>query len=115
MLQKDDGIVRRVIDGVLQPNPVLDVAVDRASERGLLGIVVHPDFPRPPFVYLYYTERSTRSDTAGSPPPAGNRLYRFTWTGQPLHDPVLLLDLPATPGPNHNGGVSFGPDVNSTR
>ena len=33
------------------------------------------------------------------------------WSGQVLHDPVLLLDLPATPGPNHNGGVmTFGPD-----
>ena len=53
VLQKNDGLVRRVIDGVLQHTPVLDVAVDHASERGLLGIAVHPDFPTPPFIYLY--------------------------------------------------------------
>src|SRR4249920_3295486 len=53
ILQKNDGKVRRVISGILQTNPVLDVNVDFASERGLLGIAVHPNFPATPFVYLY--------------------------------------------------------------
>jgi glucose/arabinose dehydrogenase len=111
VLQKNDGQVRRVINGVLQPTPVLDVAVDQASERGLLGIAVHPAFPSPPWVYLYYTESSTGADTAGSPEPLGNRLYRFRWDGNALVEPALLLNLPGTPGPNHDGGVlTFGPD-----
>ncbi|MBI3329197.1 MAG: PQQ-dependent sugar dehydrogenase [Nitrospinae bacterium] len=111
VLQKNDGRVRRVIGGVLQPGSVLDVAVDRLSERGLLGIAVHPEFPAKPFVYLYYTESSTGEDTAGIPPPLGNRVYRYTWDGRTLSQPLLLLDLPATPGPNHDGGViTFGPD-----
>jgi aldose sugar dehydrogenase len=63
VLQKANGQVRRVIDGVHQPDPVLDVAVDSSSERGLLGIAVHPNFPNSPFVYLYYTESSNGSDT----------------------------------------------------
>jgi glucose/arabinose dehydrogenase len=54
VLQKGDGRVRRVISGVLQPGAVLDVAVDNSSERGMLGIGVHPDFPSSPFVYLYH-------------------------------------------------------------
>src|SRR5919106_1523585 len=37
ILQKNDGQVRRVRNGTLLPDPVLDVAVDGASERGLLG------------------------------------------------------------------------------
>jgi glucose/arabinose dehydrogenase len=111
VLQKDDGLVRRVIDGVLQPAPVLDVAVDNASERGLLGIAIHPAFPTTPLVYLYYTESSSGVDTTGSPPPVGNRIYRFTWNGSALIDPTLILDLPVTTGPNHDGGfISFGPD-----
>ncbi len=111
VLQKNDGLVRRVLNGVLQPAPVLDVAVDQASERGLLGIAVHPAFPSTPWVYLYYTESSTGDDTFGSPPPVGNRIYRFRWDGHALVEPVLLLDLPVIPGPNHNGGVmTFGPD-----
>src|SRR5262245_13557297 len=111
VLQKADGWVRRVIDGILQPDPVLDVAVDSSSERGLLGIAVHPNFPTSPFVYLYYTESGNGSDTSGSPAPLANRTYRYTWNGSALVSPQLLLDLPVTPGPNHNGGtMTFGPD-----
>jgi glucose/arabinose dehydrogenase len=111
ILQKGDGRVRRVVGGTLQPGEVLDVAVDRASERGLLGIAVHPGFPAMPFLYLYYTESSTGADTAGSATPAGNRVYRYTWNGSALVSPSLIADLPVTPGPNHDGGIiTFGPD-----
>ncbi len=111
VLQKDDGKVRRVLGGGLQPEPVLDVAVDNASERGLLGIAIHPEFPATPFVYLFYTESSTGDDTSGFPDPLGNRVYRFTWDGSALIDQTLVLDLPVTPGPNHDGGIiAFGPD-----
>ena len=110
VLQKNDGRVRRVINGVLQAGEVLDVAVDGNSEHGLLGIALHPSFPATPSVYLYYTESSTGSDTSGTPP-LGNRIYRYTWNGSALVNPSLLLSLPVTPGPNHNGGViAFGPD-----
>jgi aldose sugar dehydrogenase len=112
VLQKADGRVRRVINGVLQSGQVLDVAVDSASERGLLGIALHPNFPGTPFVYLYYTESSTGGDTTtGMPTPLGNRVYRYTWNGNALVDSTLILDLPVAPGPNHNGGtMTFGPD-----
>ena len=109
VLQKGDGLVRRVINGVLQPGQVLDVAVDNASERGLLGIAIHPSFPSAPFVYLYYTQSSTPGDSFGSP--LANRVYRYIWNGTALVNPNLILDLPVTPGPNHDGGtMTFGPD-----
>jgi len=55
VLQKGDGRIRRVINGVLQTGAVLDVNVDNASERGLLGIAAHPDFPSHAFcLYLLY-------------------------------------------------------------
>lgn len=111
VLQKADGQVRRVVGGVLQPNPVLDAAVDSLSERGLLGIALHPNFPASAFVYLYYTESGTGADSTGSPTPLGNRVYRFTWDGAALIDATVILDLPVTPGPNHDGGIiTFGPD-----
>jgi len=111
VLQKGDGRVRRVLGGVLDPGQVLDVAVDNSSERGLLGIAVHPDFPGTPSVYLYFTESSTGNDTSGSPTPLGNRVYRYIWDGSALITPTLILDLPVTPGPNHDGGIIiFGPD-----
>jgi glucose/arabinose dehydrogenase len=109
VLQKGNGRVRRVINGMLQPGHVLDVAVDTASERGLLGIAIHPSFPSAPFVYLFYTESNTAGDSSGSP--LANRVYRYIWNGSTLVSPSLILDLPVTPGPNHNGGtLTFGPD-----
>jgi glucose/arabinose dehydrogenase len=109
VLQKNDGRVRRVTNGVLQSGEVLDVHVDRESERGLLGIALHPNFPGTNFVYLYYTESNAASDTSGSA--LANRVYRYAWNGSALVNPQLILDLPATPGPNHNGGaMTFGPD-----
>lgn len=111
VLQKMDGRVRRVTGGVLQAAAVLDVAVDSNSERGLLGIAVDPDFAVTRHVYLYYTESSTGADTTGEANPLGNRIYRYLWDGSALIDPVLILDLPWSFGPNHDGGViAFGPD-----
>ena len=111
VLQKNDGQVRRVIAGVLQPTPVLDVAVNQLSERGLLGMALHPTFQSTAWVYLYYTESSTGNDTQSPSESHGNRLYRYRWDGNALVEPQLILDLPVTPGPNHDGGVlTFGPD-----
>src|SRR2546426_11809564 len=100
VLQKANGQVRRIIGGVLQVAPALDVAVDSASERGLLGIALDPDFAVNRRVFLYYTESGNGSDTVGSPTPLGNRVYSYTWDGAALVNPVLVLDLPVLSGPN---------------
>jgi glucose/arabinose dehydrogenase len=112
VLQKNNGLVLRFAPGIAEPTIVLDVAVHSRSERGLLGIASSPDFINDRHVYLYYTESATGSDTSSqSSDPAGNRVYRYTWDGTALVDPRLVFDLPATPGPNHDGGVLvFGPD-----
>lgn len=111
VLQKNDGRVRRIIAGVLQADSVLDVAVDNDSERGLLGIALHPNFPATSQIYLYFTESAATGDTSGTPTPIANRVYRYTWNGSTLSSPTLILDLPVTPGANHDGGIIlFGPD-----
>jgi aldose sugar dehydrogenase len=58
VLEKDTGRVVRVTNGVNR-GAVLDLSVNNFSERGLLGIALHPDFPADPGVYLYWTCRST--------------------------------------------------------
>src|ERR671916_597097 len=46
-------------------------------------------------------------------PPEENRLYRYELQGDRLVNPLLLLDLPALPGPRYNGGpIVIGPDNN---
>jgi glucose/arabinose dehydrogenase len=84
---------------------VLDVPVNSQSERGMLGIAI--DSGNPPYVFLYYTEAPVDGD-----PPIANSIYRYTWnpTLGVLESPLLVLDLPVLPGPNHDGGlVLLGP------
>ena len=128
VLEKDNGTVKRIVNGMIMPDPLLDVNVANKSERGMLGIVVGKDlYENKPsstntYVFVYFTEseeegndvcpRSTRCDPS-SPPPNGNRLYRYELKNDKLVNPVLLLDLPAIPGPSHNGGaITIGPDNN---
>src|SRR5688572_18699661 len=81
VLEKGSGQVRRVINGVLQASPVLDLAVNSASERGLLSLVLHPNFPATPQVFVRWTESSTGVDTDDitAVPLLGNRVDRFIW------------------------------------
>jgi aldose sugar dehydrogenase len=103
--QKDDGKVRLVSNGVLQPQPILQVPVVNNSERGLLGVAIaNTTDSTTKNVFLYYTE------PVGDQ--AKNRIYRYDWsvTGN-LVGGRLILDLPGEPGPNHNGGkLRIGPD-----
>ncbi|HKI10309.1 MAG TPA: PQQ-dependent sugar dehydrogenase [Nitrososphaeraceae archaeon] len=115
VLDKDNGTVRRIIDGVLQEEPLIEVPVandNNTNERGLLGMAVAKQNETTTYVFLYFTESGdgqTGSDAQGVVP-AGNRLYRYELVEDPdsgsakLINPKLLLDLPATPGPRYNGG-----------
>lgn len=103
--EKNSGRVLRVTDGVLQASPVLDLPVNSSSERGLLGMALDPQFSQNNLVYLFYTAAAIDGGT-----PIANRVSRFTWTGSVLQNEQLVIDLPATPGPNHDGGIiAFGP------
>lgn len=110
LVSEKDGQVRLVSNGLLEDKPVLQVSVDTESERGLLGIAIMNSTKtnavnNSKFVYLYYTE-SKGGDLR-------NRVYRYEWNGQNqnLVNPTLILDLPALPGPNHDGGkLVIGPD-----
>ena len=89
VLEKATGQVKRVVNGVVQ-STVLDLAVNSGSERGLLGIALHPNFPATPHVYLYWTESTTGADTTvlSETPLLGNRVDRFVWDGSTLtHGP----------------------------
>ena len=132
ILEKGSGQVKRAINGVLQPTPVLDLAVNSASERGLLSMALHPNFPALPFVYIRWTESLTGADSTGlaEVPLLGNRVDRFIWNGSTLildpnfatlrlrsrqSDNIPVPGHAGTANPsengNHNGGpLRFGPD-----
>jgi aldose sugar dehydrogenase len=136
VLEKDKGTVMRVINGEVQPAPLLDVSVATEVERCMCGIAVSQNNETgKTYVFLYYTE----AQGADGGDPIGNRLYRYelengqtessaevpavdsntaavpptSSSSAKLVNPKLLLDLPAVPGPRHNGGaIIIGPDSN---
>jgi glucose/arabinose dehydrogenase len=55
VLERASGQIKRVINNVIQPQPVLDLAVNSNSERGLLSMVLNPNFPTDPSVYIRWT------------------------------------------------------------
>ena len=111
VLEKDKGTVRRIVNGSLLQEPLLDVNVATEIERCMCGIAVSKSDRGNVYVFLYFTEAGGSGSTGGSSDPVGNRLYRYQWINNQLVNPKLLLDLPAIPGPRHNGGVvTIGPD-----
>jgi aldose sugar dehydrogenase len=138
VLEKDTGVVHRIVNSKMLPEPLLDVNVANEAERGLLGIAIAKDGNNTNtengddngntrHVFLYYTESGGGKDgddapTAGNIEPAGNRLYRYDLdeNNNKLINPTLLLNLPASPPPGreniekqHMGGkVLIGTDNN---
>ena len=119
VLEKASGKVQRVTNGALV-GEVLDLPVNSASERGLLGITLHPNFAANHYVYLYWTESNTGVDSTNLADVAllGNRVDRYIWNGSVLTFDRNLIKLHAYQADanqplrgNHNGGVlRFGPD-----
>jgi glucose/arabinose dehydrogenase len=116
VLEKEDGKVQRIINGTIQQQPLLQVPVATESERGMLGIAVAKHKYGPTYVFLYFTESGggkTGDDVTDGIQPTANVLYRYELVNGQLVNPKLLLSLPATPGPYHDGGkVLIGPDNN---
>jgi glucose/arabinose dehydrogenase len=115
VLEKNTGKVQHVVGGAIV-GTAIDLAVNNNSERGLLGIALHPNFPAMPFVYLYWTCRTaapppadnlfqptaetcddslmlgTDSGIVRQVPLRGNRVDRFTWNGTSLtYDRNLIM------------------------
>lgn len=122
LVTQQSGLLRLVKNGVLQTEPVLDLSsqICTQSERGLLGVAAHPNFPSQPYIYLFYTRRHpsnvcvqrVNSDDPFADSPS-NRVSRFTMQGDqidPASELPLIEHIPSFAG-NHNGGdLAFGKD-----
>lgn len=99
------GKLRVIKDNTLLPTAFVQLTVNASGERGLIGIVLDPDFSTNNFIYLYHT-------VPGSP--LHNRVSRFTANGDVAlaGSEVVVLDLdPLSSATNHNGGaMQFGKD-----
>src|SRR5918995_1393923 len=133
VVEKNTGEVKRITNGEISEEPLLDVQVANEFERGLLGIAVtKEDIVNRPGgyaindvtnVFLFFTESSDEEDGSdkcerenycsedGSP--LGHRLYKYNLEKDELTNRQLLLDIPPNQGADHLGGsIVIGPDDN---
>lgn len=91
--EKETGRIRVVNGGRVSSQPCADLDVMGDGERGLLGIVVHPNYKENHFLYVYYTNAS----------PEQNRVTRFKVKNDRCTNPTHILKTTSTSG-YHNGG-----------
>ncbi len=98
--EKISGNVRVMgADGVLQPEPVLHLAVSALQERGMLGIALDPAYEENGYIWIVYTAAGTVRDW-----PANN-LARFREENGVGYDLEIFLSVPIDNGELiHNGG-----------
>jgi len=100
VLQKNDGVIYLIQEGVIQDTPVLDVNVSIIGASGLLGITSLNST-----IYVYFTE----SDRDGGDAIA-NRIYKYDWDGSSLKNQTLVKELPPTSKLHAGGTMVTGPD-----
>jgi glucose/arabinose dehydrogenase len=96
--ERDSGRIKRVTGAGIVSEVGTVAGVDPSSEGGLLGIAVDPQYPKRPYVYVYY---SSGDD---------NRIARLTYSNGGISEPTVILEgIPKAA--IHNGGrLRFGPD-----
>jgi len=124
ILEKDTGLVKRVINGKTIETPLLQIEVSKKDERGLLGVAVSDrKTPNPTDdsllnnndithnVFLYAVQCEGKGKTQN----CENRIYRYDLDNKNnlLINPKMLLAIPSFPDPAHIGGIiDIGPDNN---
>lgn len=130
VLEKNNGTVRKIMDGKILAEPLLEINVASNVERGLLGIAIggrnifhsDKDISKTAQVFLYFTEASNevncldghdKKKDCMADSILGHRLYKYDLEENKLINPKLILDIPKNPGASHIGGVlTIGPDMN---
>ena len=106
ILQKNDGRIMLISNGKLNPEPVLSLNVDGKGERGLLGIAIknasRTDYSlvgnqiNDKYVFVFLSHNNTGGNVV-------NNVFRYTWNGTDLVDPIKMLEFPSRAS-FHNGG-----------
>jgi quinoprotein glucose dehydrogenase len=102
LVSERPGRIRLIRDGRLVEKVYAEITVARTGEAGLMGLALHPEFPRQSYVYAMHTY--SRGDELY------NRVIRLKDQGsEGIFDRVIIDGIPG--GRLHDGGrIAFGPD-----
>lgn len=102
LVSERPGRIRLIKNGKLQEEPYMKIEVAHTGEGGLMGLAIHPDFPKKPYIYAMHTYRKNSM--------LYNRVIRIKDFGRRgLTERIIIDSIPG--GRYHNGGrIAFGPD-----
>jgi len=102
LVSERSGKIRLIRNGKLEKKPYAEPEVFHYGEGGLMGLALHPEFPKEPYIYFMHTYRENGI--------VYNRIVRLRDLGnRGVIDRVIIDEIPG--GKNHNGGrIAFGPD-----
>jgi len=115
VLEKNEGTIQRIVNGVMLSKPLLDINVSNSSERGMLGVAIgnNGTNDKSRNVFLYFTSPEDQGTLRDARNLASNNLYRFDLVNNGLVNPKVLVHLPSFRYSQHNGGdLLIGPDDN---
>ena len=102
LVSERPGSIRLIQKGKLREKPYATIDVAHGGEGGLMGLALHPSFPKEPYVYAMHTYRKGEA--------LFNRVIRLKDNaGAGSFDKVIIDGIPG--GRAHDGGrIAFGPD-----
>ena len=104
------GAVRVISpDGVMQPEPVIELPTNSEGEQGLLGIALDPNYEENHFIWVYHTW----SDPNNERERPWHRVVRFVEENGVGRDPLVAWEMEdASPDTTilNGGEIAFGPD-----
>ena len=102
LVSERPGKIRLIKNRIPQTEPYAEIDVAHVGEGGLMGLAVHPEFARKPYIYAMHTYRKEGE--------LYNRVIRLKDKGLTgVFDKVIIDGIPG--GRAHEGGrIAFGPD-----
>ncbi len=102
LVSERPGTVRLIKNGRVQKKVYAKIGVAAVGEGGLMGLALHPEFPRQPYIYAMHTYEKEGMRY--------NRVIRLKDNGDTgTFDKIVIDNIPG--GRFHNGGrIAFGPD-----
>ncbi len=102
LVSERPGRIRLIKDGKLQEKAYAEIKVAHTGEGGLMGLALHPAFPKEPYLYAMHTYRKGEE--------LYNRVIRLKDEGaKGVFDRIIIDGIPG--GRLHDGGrIAFGSD-----
>lgn len=103
LVTERSGTIRAIVDGVLQPEPLLTLSdVSSSDEEWLMSLTLDPEYSTNKYIYISYAYRAANGMMV--------KVVRLTDEGNSLTSPRIIIDL--IPAAKYHAGsrLAFGPD-----